>query len=256
MESKIVLTKESGMEEVKRYFTAVLDLAKTSEEFPVNLDEVWMLVYGKKSDAVVALRRDFLQDVDYQVLRNNPQNLQGGRPTEDYYLTVSCLEFFIARKVRAVFEVYRQVFHHVSQGVTSQSSLLEDKLKVIEFSAKFLNLNEASKLMMLKAVADPLGLPTPDYVDDKGTFHSASELLKEHGVEISAQAFNKLLEKEGLLQTLYRNSSKGKKKPYKNITKKGMAYGENKRNPNNQSETQPVWYDDRFGEVLEIVGLV
>lgn len=238
MESKIVLTKESGMEEVKRYFTAVLDLAKISEEFPVNLDEVWMLVYGRKQEAVRALTtsEQFIEGIDYQVMRNNAQNLQGGRPTEDYYLTVSCLEFFIARKVRAVFEVYRQVFHHVVQE-TPQSSLLEDKLKVIEFSAKFLNLNEASKLMMLKAVADPLGLPTPDYVDDKGTFHSASELLKEHGVEISAQAFNKLLEKEGLLQTLYRNSSKGKKKPYKNITKKGMAYGENKRNPNNQSET-------------------
>ena len=45
-------------------------------------------------------------------------------------------------------------------------------------------------------------------------------------------------------------------KPYKNITKKGLAFGENKRNPSNQSETQPAWYDDKFDEVLKIVGLL
>ena len=31
-------------------------------------------------------------------------------------LSVPCLEFFIARKVRQVFEVYRQVFHKVASG--------------------------------------------------------------------------------------------------------------------------------------------
>ena len=31
-------------------------------------------------------------------------------------LSVPCLEFFIARKVRPVFEVYRQVFHKVASG--------------------------------------------------------------------------------------------------------------------------------------------
>ena len=29
----------------------------------------------------------------------------------EYWLSVSCLEFFIARKVREVFDVYREVFH-------------------------------------------------------------------------------------------------------------------------------------------------
>ena len=39
----------------------------------------------------------------------------GGRPVENYFLTLSCLEFFIARKVRSVFEVYRKVFHVATQ---------------------------------------------------------------------------------------------------------------------------------------------
>lgn len=36
-------------------------------------------------------------------------------------LSVPCLEFFIARKVRPVFEVYRQVFHKVASGELIQS---------------------------------------------------------------------------------------------------------------------------------------
>ncbi len=42
-----------------------------------------------------------------------------GRPTQVFMLSVSCLEFFIARKVRPVFEVYRKVFHKVVDMVQS-----------------------------------------------------------------------------------------------------------------------------------------
>lgn len=115
MESNLVLTKESSNQQIKDYFDGILLLAKSNEEFPINLDEVWMLVYGKKSDAVEALSQNFIQDVDYQVLRKNPQNPNGGRPINEYHLSVSCMEYFIARKVRAVFEVYRKVFHKAVQ---------------------------------------------------------------------------------------------------------------------------------------------
>lgn len=72
----------------------------------------------------------FLQNVDYQVLAQNGENsevlaqnggkVRNGRPTEIYMLSVPCLEFFIARKVRPVFEVYRQVFHKVASGELMQ----------------------------------------------------------------------------------------------------------------------------------------
>jgi phage antirepressor YoqD-like protein len=106
------LTKSSSNEEIKAYFKAILGLAKASEKYPVNLDEVWMLVYGRKSDASEALRRDFIENEDFVTVRQNPQ---GGKFTSiDYLLTVPCLEYFIARKIRPVFEVYRQVFHKVA----------------------------------------------------------------------------------------------------------------------------------------------
>lgn len=75
------LTLQSSNEELKAYFEAVCKIVDSnSDEFPINLDEVWPLCYGRKSDAVEALAKDFLQDVDYKVIRQNPQNPLGGRP--------------------------------------------------------------------------------------------------------------------------------------------------------------------------------
>lgn len=114
-ETGITLSKESSEDEIKHYFKAILELSKLDGRFPVNLDEVWPLVYSRKSDAVEALQRNFVENEDFQVLRRNPQNSQGSRPSNEYLLSVSCLEYFIVKKVRPVFEVYRQVFHKVAK---------------------------------------------------------------------------------------------------------------------------------------------
>lgn len=49
-ETGIILSKQSSESEIKRYFNKVLELSKSDNEFPINLDEMWMLVYGRKSD--------------------------------------------------------------------------------------------------------------------------------------------------------------------------------------------------------------
>lgn len=122
------LTKQSSEAEIKAYFCAVLNLSESDEEFPVNLDDVWPLVYSRKDKAVRALQSNdlFIKGIDYQVLPQNGENSQvihqnggkpkEGRPVDIYMLSVPCLEFFIARKVRPVFEVYRKVFHKVAEG--------------------------------------------------------------------------------------------------------------------------------------------
>ena len=134
----IQLTKQSSESEIKAYFIQVLNLSRSKEKFPVNLDEVWALAYKEKGKAVRALRTNelFVEGIDYQVFTQNGQITDGvfaqngkksddaqddgrnvgGRPQNTYMLSVPCLEFFIARKVRPVFEVYRQVFHKVAGG--------------------------------------------------------------------------------------------------------------------------------------------
>lgn len=128
------LSKGSPEEQVKQYFMAIMELSKLSEEFPINLDDVWPLVYSRRQEAVRALIMNdslFVEGVDYQILRKNAQQDSciedaengkqdikkwGGNNKVEYYLSVPCLEYLIVRKVRPVFEVYRQVFHRVANG--------------------------------------------------------------------------------------------------------------------------------------------
>lgn len=116
------LSKSSTEEQLKQYFMGIVELNKSSEEFPINLDDIWPIAYNRKEEAVRALTSEgsgFMQDLDYQFLRKNAENYKGhtpGRPTMEYYLSVSCAEYLIVRKCRPVFEVYRRVFHQVVNG--------------------------------------------------------------------------------------------------------------------------------------------
>ena len=120
MATNIILTKESSSTELKCYFEAVLKLAQSANEFPINLDDVWMLAYSRKDHAVRALKKDFIEGLDFSPFPNNGERtkkgLFDGGDKVDYYLSIPCLEYFIARKVRPVFEVYRKVFHKVVTG--------------------------------------------------------------------------------------------------------------------------------------------
>jgi hypothetical protein len=74
MENGIVLTKESTSSDLERYFRSVLELDKQSKEYPVNLDDVWQLAYERKDNAVRALKTNFIENVDFIVIRNNAEN--------------------------------------------------------------------------------------------------------------------------------------------------------------------------------------
>lgn len=167
-----VLSLSSSNEEIRKYFTAILKLSKSDNEFPVNLNEVYPLAYARKQAAVRALLSNelFIEGEDYKtltisgegadsnVLTKNGENLKGGRPTTEYYLSVPCLEYFIARKVRPVFEVYRQVFHKTTDMIveskTEQPKAIEkesiSKVKRLEEEIEWLN----KRLRMTKAALD------------------------------------------------------------------------------------------------------
>ena len=136
-----------------------------------------------------------------------------------------------------------------------KQSLTSDRIMAANWLITTLNYNEVSKLALAKAIAEPLGLPTPDYVASKGVVKSARELLAQFGAGITSQAFNKLAEAKGYLVTMQRNSSHGEKKPFKSITEKGSIYGENQVNPNNPKSTQPLWYEDKFEDLLTDLGV-
>lgn len=208
MKHESCLTKKSSDTDLKRYFCALQKLNESNQEFPVNLDEVWMLVYSRKDKAVRALLEDeqFIQDVDYQVFHQNGENPKGGRPTEIYYLSLSCLEYFIVRKVRKVFEVYRQVFHSVTNNsfqvpqsfsealllAAKQQQEIEAKQKQIEAQSRAIERKNSEIIQLSSAVGEMQ--PKVSYVDMvlqcKETV-TTTQIAQDYGK--SAKAFNVLL---------------------------------------------------------------
>jgi hypothetical protein len=115
---------ETGItiDDLPPYFEIVFEAAQSGEEFPFDLEDLWALVYSDRRDAVKALCNTFIQDVDYQSSWDKSHKPSGGRPPMKYKLSVPCMEFFIARKKREVFEVYRRVFHRAVETVKKEVS--------------------------------------------------------------------------------------------------------------------------------------
>lgn len=140
------------------------------------------------------------------------------------------------------------------QAEQPQQGFLQDKLTVAEWMMKTLRYSEVAKLQLVSSIVQPYGLPIPEYVSaPNGAKHSATELLKTHGVDVSARKFNELAAAAGLLEQKERKGTAKVHKFY-SITDKGLSYGENDVNEKNANQTQPHWYDNKFGEVLEIIG--
>lgn len=171
-QTNIILTKESNQNEIKSYFSAILELSKSDNEFPINLDEVWMLVYPRKDHAVRSLKENFIEDVDYKVFPKNGEQDWGGNNRVDYHLTVSCLEYFIARKVRPVFEVYRHVFHQAAKAV--QKELTRKELLQMALQAE-----EEKERLQLVNKEQQLTITQQDE-----TIAQQSEVIKEQAIKV------------------------------------------------------------------------
>lgn len=112
-----ILTKESNEVTIKSYFEKILKISQLINDYPVSLDEVWPLVYKERCIAVRALKTNFIEGIDFCLTKKSSKKEgSGGHNKEFYMLSIPCLEYFIARKVRPVFEVYRKVFHKVVTG--------------------------------------------------------------------------------------------------------------------------------------------
>lgn len=142
-----------------------------------------------------------------------------------------------------------------SYSVSSKTKVsVDEAMTWVKFVSDDLHLSNSARLLFYKQCGDKYGLPIPDYVESKGVVHSATELLKRNGISLSARAFNRLALAGGYLQTMTRQSHKGIKE-YRNLTAKGLNYGENQVNPNNPKETQPMYYDDTFVELCRNIGI-
>lgn len=80
---------------------------------------------------------------------------------------------------------------------------------------------------------------------------AALNLLLKRGMKTSPVSFNKKMVATGLMVT--KKAASGYN--YKELTEKGLAYGENKNSPYPNSPTQPIYYDDKFDELLNLLDI-
>jgi Rha family phage regulatory protein len=137
----------------------------------------------------------------------------------------------------------------------TQTTTMQDKLLAATWVIETLNLNGASKLAIAKSIADPLGLPTPDYVMNEKTVHAAKDLLADHKVKMSSAEFNKILVSKGIVERMTRPGKGGKTHSWVVIPEKYNNFGQNARNPHAQNQTQALWYDSKFSELLALAGI-
>ena len=139
----------------------------------------------------------------------------------------------------------------------SEIDIAKAELSLVEATAKLLNLNNSSKLLLATNVYENHNIPTnllPQYTKSEGTLLPATTLLKNNNINISTQKFNKILLKQGILEVKERKSSKGKIKTFKQLV--NLEYGENFVNPQNNKEVQPLYYEDKFIDLIKLVGLL
>lgn len=154
-------------------------------------------------------------------------------------------------------EVLPSLRKHGSYTFTAPTSAIQEKLQAASWAADFLHLTQASKLLMAQAILSPIGLPLPDYAPAEKaepTVHCATFLLKQHGVNLSALAFNKKLVEKGICSRQHRKGTKGKEHTWITLNSDYLDYGQNVVNPQNQQQTQVQWYDETFPTLLTKIG--
>lgn len=148
------------------------------------------------------------------------------------------------------------------QPQTKGQELVLSTFSGIDFIANALRMNDVSKVALFNKASKDLAnkgiayIPAIDYVDSKGQLLSATELLKRNQIFVSVNKFNGLMMIEGFLEDKTRPSSKGGVKHFKSLTNKGLEFGENQVSPHNPRETQPLYYEGKFRQLLSILKII
>ena len=240
---------------------ALIQIIEHNGQRAVNARDLHTFLENKRQFADWIKQRieqyGFVENQDYEVFHNFVKRETGGSTRTEYALSLDMAKELSMVENNEKGRMARKYFIQCEKKLQHPkvNSLLEDRLKAATWAVGFLNMNEASRLRLAKAVLDPLGLPSPDYVPSKGLMHSATALLKKHGIKMSSAAFNKVLEKSGIIERKTREGRTGKIHKWAWLPDKHSQYGENVVSPECPNQTQIQWYDDRFLDVLDITGI-
>ena len=194
----------------------------------------------------------------------NAYKVEGqNREYKEYLITKRGCEFLahktIGTKGNLFTDKYMDRFEHMKDYIRKEQYIVskpKEELECLDVIADILHFNDNSKLLGVRSICSKYGMETsylPAYVPSKGVLKCATELLKEYNSNLSVIKFNKKLVELGILKECTRQSTKDKNKvkKFKNLV--DTTWGENEINPKNSKETQPLYYENKFKELLEIV---
>ncbi len=197
----------------------------------------------------------FEKDNDFIILLKNGKN--SGRPSEEYHISTDMAKELSMVERNEKGKIARTWFIERDNKLTSNesASLADPNLANIDYLARSFRVNEASKALMFEKYFKETGNTAmikalPDYTEEPMT-KPLSELLKDHGVNLSAIKANNILIDFGVLEEKERKASKGKIKKYKSLTEDGLEYGKNLISRHNQKETQPHYFVGKFSELAD-----
>ena len=208
----------------------------------------------------------FTQGVDFIQLATSA-SANTPNPPKDYAISIEFAKHISLMAKTKKGHEYRGYFLELEKQPSRTTHLppMGEAAQAAIIFADYLRLPESGKLLLLNTVNEsygsPMQLPTYGVDAPPSEMHgnsskptnSATALLIEHGVGMSAIVFNKLLIEHGLLETLTRKSTGNKTKSYKSVTKLGLEYGKNDTDKASPNETQPHWYIHQFSELLDLV---
>ena len=186
-----------------------------------------------------------------------------GKTNREYLITKRGCEFLAHKttgtKGNLFTDKYMDRFEQMKDYIRKEQytvSKPKEELECLDVIADILHFNDNSKLLGVRSICDKYGMETsylPAYVPSKGILKCATELLKEYNSKLSVIKFNKKLVELGILKECTRQSTKDKNKvkKFKNLV--DTTWGENQVNPKSPKETQPLYYENKFKELLEMV---
>ena len=207
----------------------------------------------------------FEENIDYTGCK--VFNTLARQELQDYAMTIEMAKEFSMLQRTEKGKQARKYFiecEKIAKGEINENKYISDtdgaksQIDLLTVTSKLLNLNDSSKLLLATKIYKDYNIPTtylPSYTDSRGILKSATELLKENNISISAIKFNKIMIDKGYLIEVERTSGKDKSKikKIKNLAK--TEFGENQISPKNPKETQPMYYENKFLELLKELGI-
>ena len=227
---------------------------------------------GKRHDNVMADARSMLDELSGGVLEiqetpyTHPQNGQTYMeyllPKRESLILVS--GYSVAMRARII-DRWEALESGKAQPMAMQAGGAIEAMAVADALANMLRLDGSARLDVarkaLEITAPHLLALAPVYAIDapSGSTAGSSEttaslttLLKRHGHKVSAAACNVALRDLGIIEAKSRPSTKGVAY-FWSLTDAGLKYGKNVSSPKNQRETQPHWYESKFGELAQLL---